>query len=287
MLAVLGQQATHSLGADSRQEVDLAGLCKDVAHHCVQVASVPEQVRTLVDQGLRIAKAERDVTCIVVPSDVQEKDAVESPPRKHRCSCTGIGYEQPRIVPERQDLERAAALPNAGEGVAMLVGAGALHATDEVVQTAELLGNSELITAAGHWQEWSDPRLIVLVLNNGDLNQVTWEQRVFSGDPKFAASQILPRFSYARYAEQLGLAGIEVTDPDDVGEAWDDALSADRPVVVDAHTDPEVTPLPPQITLAQARAWLSAVAQGDPHAPDLTRQTARELVAAWLPGNGE
>ncbi len=99
-----------------------------------------------------------------------------------------------------------------------------------------------LITISKYWKRWADPRLIVLVLNNRDLNQVTWELRAMSGDPKFESSQDVPDFPYAKYAELLGLKGIFVNDPDKVGSAWDEAFAADRPVVLEAYTDPDVPP---------------------------------------------
>src|ERR687885_384596 len=116
--------------------------------------------------------------------------------------------------------------------VIALVGDGAM----------QMNGLNELITVAKYWKRWSDPRLVVLVLNNRDLNQVTWEQRAMSGDPKFAGSQTLPDFPYARYAEDLGLLGIRVDRPDAIGAAWDRALTADRPVLIEAITDPNVPP---------------------------------------------
>jgi pyruvate dehydrogenase (quinone) len=498
VMAIVGQQATTALGSDYQQEIDLLSLFKDVAQHYVHVASVPAQVRTLVDQALRIAKAERTVTCIIIPHDVQEQDMVESPPRKHGTTFTGIGYSEPCVVPRQDDLQRAAAVLNAGERVAMLVGAGALHATDEVIAVAEklgagvakallgkavipddlpyctgpigllgskpsydmmmhcdtllmvgssfpyaeflpkegqargvqidiqprmlslrypmevplhgdakltlqallpllkrqedrswrrriendiaawwqvlearayqsahplnpqrlfwelstrlperciiaadsgsavnwfardikirrgmmaslsgglatmcpavpyaiaakfiypervaialvgdgamqMLGNNCLLTIARHWPEWDDPRLIICVLNNRDLNQVTWEQRVLAGDPKFETSQVLPAFSYTRYAEQLGLKGIDLDEPEHIGAAWEEALAADRPTVIDAKTDPNVPPLPPHISFEQARAYLSSIVKGDPDAMAMVKQTARQLVGAWLP----
>jgi pyruvate dehydrogenase (quinone) len=501
VVAIVGQQATTALGGDYQQEIDLLSLFKDVAHQYVHMASVPAQVRTLVDQALRIAKAERAVTCLIIPHDVQEQDMVASPPRKHGTVFTGIGYSEPRIVPHQEDLQRAADVLNAGERVAMLVGAGALHATDEVMAVAEtlgagvakallgkaviaddlpyctgpigllgskpsynmmmqcdtllmvgtsfpyseflpkegqargvqidiqprmlslrypmevplhgdtqltlqallpllrrqedrswrhtiendvaewwqvlearayqsaqpinpqrlfwelsdrlpercilaadsgsaanwfardikirrgmmaslsgglatmcpgvpyvlaakfvypervaialvgdgamqMLGNNCLLTVARHWPEWDDPRLIICVLNNRDLNMVTWEQRVLAGDPKFEASQVLPAFSYARYAEQLGLKGIDLDDPEQIGAAWGAALAADRPTVIDAKTDPNVPPIPPHISLAQARAYLSSIVKGDPDAMAMVKQTAKDLVGAWLPGSG-
>src|SRR5581483_6167317 len=127
----------------------------------------------------------------------------------------------------------------------------------------QMNGLNGLITVAKYWKEWSDPRLIVLVLNNRDLNQVTWEQRVLTGDPRFEASQSIPDFPYARYADDLGLLGIRVDTPDQIGPAWDRALAADRPVVFEAITDPNVPPLPPHISLEQARNFASSVFAGD------------------------
>jgi pyruvate dehydrogenase (quinone) len=501
VVAIVGQQATTALGGDYQQEVDLISLFKDVAHHYVHMASTPMQVRTLVDQALRIAKAERTVTCIILPNDLQEEEMLASPPRKHGSVVTGIGYSEPCIVPRDDDLRRAAEVLNEGEKVAMLVGAGALHATDEVLEVADrlgagvakallgkaviaddlpfctgpigllgsrpsydmmlqcdtllmvgtsfpyseflpkegqargvqidlkprilslrypmevplhgearltlqallpmlerktdrtwrhqieawvadwwqvlqarayieanpinpqrlmwelspklpdrcivtsdsgsvanwfardlklrrgmmaslsgglatmcpgvpyalaakfaypervvialvgdgamqMLGNNGLISIARHWPEWDDPRLIVCVLNNQDLNQVTWEQRVLAGDPKFEASQEVPAFSYARYAEQLELMGLAVTDPEHIHRAWDRALAADRPVVLDAQTDPNVPPLPPHISFRQARHYLLSILKGDPDTMGMAKQTTKEVVSSWL-GGGE
>ena len=140
VMAIVGQQATMAMGGDYQQEVDLLALFKDVAHHYVHMASTPAQVRTLVDRALRIAKAERTVTCIIIPHDIQEQDMVASPPRKHGSVFTGIGYSEPRILPRDEDLRQAAEVLNAGARVAMLVGAGSLHATEEVMAVAEKLG---------------------------------------------------------------------------------------------------------------------------------------------------
>ena len=499
VVAIVGQQKRMSLGSEYQQEVDLVSLYKDVANRYVHMATKPEQIRQLVDQAFRIAKADRDVTCIIIPADLQEEDAVPSPPRKHGSTLTGIGYSEPRVVPTDDDLQRAADVLNEGEKVAMLIGAGALSATKEVEQTAELLGagvakamlgkaamsddvpyctgaigllgtrpsyemmiecdtllmvgtnfpycefmpkegqaravqidlkarhlnlryplevplhgdakltlqqllpllkrkedrswqekivknmkdwwelmearamtdadpinpqrvfwelspklpddvimtsdsgsaanwymrdlkfrknmmgslsgglatmcpgmpyaiaakfayperpviatvgdgamqmlgNNALITLARHWKEWSDPRLIVLVLNNLDLNQVTWEQRVMAGDPKFEASQDVPPFNYAAYAEMLGLKGIEVKTPERIVPAWDEALAADRPVVYDVHTDPNVPPLPPHIKFEQARKYLSSILKGDADDYGMVKMSAKEMAQSWLPG---
>ncbi|MDQ3774674.1 MAG: thiamine pyrophosphate-requiring protein [Pseudomonadota bacterium] len=492
VVAIVGQQRRAALGGDYQQEVDLTALFKDVAHEYVHVVTTAAQMRHLVDRALRIAKAERTVTCIVVPNDVQELDAVGKPPREHGTIHSGIGYTPPSIVPAPADLKRAADVLNAGNKIAMLIGAGALHAGDEVVEVAELLGagvakallgkaalpddlpfvtgaigllgtrpswemmndcdtllmvgsnfpyseflppegqargvqididgrmlsirypmevslvgdsketlralipqlrrkqdrgfrehiednvaewwktleeramnsadpinpqrvfwelsprlpddciitsdsgsaanwyardlkmrsgmmaslsgglatmgpgvpyaiaakfaypertvialvgdgamqmngNSELITAVKYWKRWSNPKLIVCVLNNRDLNQVTWEQRVMQGDPKFEASQDVPDFPYARYAELIGFTGIRVETPEAIGPAWDQALASDRPVVLEAITDPNVPPLPPHITLEQAKAYVSALLKGDPDALGIIKQSFREV----------
>jgi len=151
----------------------------------------------------------------------------------------------------------------------------------------QMNGLAELITIRKYWERWSDPRLIVLVLHNNDLNQVTWEMRVLEGDPRFAASQDIPEFPYARFAEMLGLRGIRVNSPDAVGAAWDEALAADRPVVLEAITDPEVPPLPPHISFAQARGMLSALLRGDPASAEIVRQSFRGKLAEFFPQRGD
>jgi pyruvate dehydrogenase (quinone) len=499
VVAIVGQQARAGLGGNYQQEVDLTTLFKDVAHEFVQIAMDPAQIRHLTDRALRIALAERTVTAIIIPNDVQESEAVEQPPHAHGTVHSGPGYVAPRIVPTDEDLDRAAEVLNAGQKVAMLIGQGALHASGEVREVAELLGAgvakallgkaalpddlpfvtgsigllgtkpswtlmqecdtllmvgssfpyseflpeegqargvqidhdgkmlgirypmevnlvgdsaetlraliprlqqkqdrswreqierevaewwnlmdhrahlaadpinpqlvfhelskrlpenailssdsgssanwfardikvregmmaslsgtlatmgpgvpyaiaakfaypnrpvfalvgdgamqmngiNELITIAKYRERWSDQRLVILVLNNRDLNQVTWEQRAMSGDPKFEGSQNLPDFPYARYAEMLGLKGIRVDAPDQVGPAWDEALRADRPVVLEAVTDPEVPPLPPHITIEQAKALSSALLAGDPHSSRIVRQSFRQKMQEFLPG---
>ncbi|HVU49716.1 MAG TPA: thiamine pyrophosphate-requiring protein [Polyangia bacterium] len=501
VVAIVGQAARASMGGEYQQEVDLASLFKDVAHEYVQTAMAPVQIRQLVDRAVRIALAERTVTCIILPKDLQELDAVETPPHEHGAVLTGVGYERPRVVPREDALRRAAAVLNAGSRVAMLIGQGALGATEEVETVADLLGagvakallgkavlpddlpwvtgsigllgtkpswelmsecdtlfmigssfpyseflpeegqargvqidiaprrtslrypmevalvgdsvetlralvpylqrksdrswrkrveesvadwwkvlearamhdadpinpqrvfwelsrqlpddailssdsgsaanwyardvklrrgmmaslsgtlatmgpgvpyaiaakfahpervavamvgdgamqmngSAELVTIAKYWREWKDPRLVVLVLNNRDLNQVTWEQRAMAGDPKLEASQDIPDFPYARYAESLGLRGIRVERPEQIANAWGQAFTADRPVVVEAVTDPEVPPLPPHITVKQATALSEALLKGDPGWRGIVRQTYREMLATWKPHRG-
>lgn len=502
VVAIVGQQARTALGGHYQQEVDLLTLFKDVAHQYVHMATVPEQIPHLVDRAIRIARVERTVTCIILPNDLQELDAVAAPPRAHGTIHSGIGLSMPRVIPADADLARAADLLNGGERVAMLVGAGALRATDEVIEIADVLGAgvakallgkaavpdeypfvtgsigllgtkpswdlmnecdtllmvgsgfpyseflpapgtakgvqididgrmlslrypmdvnltgdsaetlrallpllrrktdrswreriernvvdwwevlearamhdavpinpqrvfwemssrlpdncilscdsgtaaswyardvrirrgmmaslsgtlatmgpavpyavaakfchpgrvaiamagdgamqmngiNELITVAKYWKEWSDPRLVVLVLNNRDLNMVTWEQRATAGDPKFAASQDLPDFRYADYARSLGLDGIRVERPDDIGAAWDRAFAADRPFVLEAVTDPDVPPLPPHITFEQAKAFTSAAIKENINALGYLKQTVKEVAATVLPHRKE
>ena len=149
----------------------------------------------------------------------------------------------------------------------------------------QMNGINELITIAKYWERWPDQRLVVLVLNNRDLNQVTWEQRAMSGDPKFEGSQDLPDFPYARYAELLGLKGIRVDRPD-AGRARRGTrrCASDRPVVFEAVTDPEVPPLPPHITIEQAKALSKALIGGDPNAGRIIRQSFKQKVQEFLPG---
>jgi len=147
----------------------------------------------------------------------------------------------------------------------------------------QMNGLNELITIAKYWQRWSDPRLVVLVLNNRDLNQVTWEQRALEGDPKYPATQAIPDFPYAQYAELLGLAGRRIEDPSEIAGAWDEAFAADRPLVLEAVTDPEVPPLPPHISLEQAKHFTQAALR-DPNRGAMIRQSVQQLVKDVLPG---
>jgi len=144
---------------------------------------------------------------------------------------------------------------------------------------------AELITVAKYWKGWSNPRWICMVLNNQDLNQVTWEQRVMEGDPKFEASQDIPSVPYHKFAELIGLKGIYVDDGEQMGAAWDAALAADRPVVIEVKADPNIAPLPPHITLAQAKAFASALMKGDPNEGGIIVQTAKQVLGAVLPGH--
>ena len=492
VVAIVGQQVRPALGGHYQQEVDLVSLFKDVASEYVQMCTTPEQMRHLVDRAFRIAKAQRCVTCIIVPNDVQEMEAKE-PAHAHGTIHSGVGYSKPRVVPVPSDLQSAAKVLNEGKKVAMLVGAGALEATDEVMAVAEklgagvakallgraavpddlpyvtgqigllgtrpswdmmqecdtffmigsgfpyseflpkegqargvqidiearmlslrypmevnlvgdaaetlkallplleekkdrswieeiggkiekwweeeeerahmeanpvnpellfwklsdrlpdnaivsadsgssanwfaralkfrkgmkaslsgtlatmcpgvpyttaakfcypdrvaigfvgdgamqMLGNNGLITISKYWREWEDPRLIIAVLNNGDLNQVTWELRALGGFPKVEETQNVPEFPYARYAEMLGLKGIRVERPEDLDAAWDSALDSDRPCVIDAVVDPNVPTLPPHISYDQGKNYLKALLKGDTDAVSIVKQSFKR---AW------
>jgi pyruvate dehydrogenase (quinone) len=147
----------------------------------------------------------------------------------------------------------------------------------------QMNGINGLVTIEKYWKEWKDPRLVILVVYNHDLNQVTWEQRVLSGDPKFEGSQSLPDFPFARYAELLGLKGVTIAAKEDIVPALEAAMAADRPVVVEAHTDPDVPPLPPHITFEQAKRYASALFKGDPDEWDIIRRSAQEMIDSYLP----
>jgi pyruvate dehydrogenase (quinone) len=142
----------------------------------------------------------------------------------------------------------------------------------------QMLGMNELLTVKRHWQEWADPRFIVMVLHNNDLTQVSFEMRE-AGDPKYEASQTLPDMDYAGYAELLGFRGIRVDDPTQVGAAWDAALAADRPVLLDIWTDPNVPPLPAHITIDQATGFVQALLKRDPSEGPLVKEAVRAVGA--------
>jgi pyruvate dehydrogenase (quinone) len=146
----------------------------------------------------------------------------------------------------------------------------------------QMLGNSALIDIAHYAKRWSDQRVVIAVLNNHDLNQVTWEQRVMNGDPKLEVSQTLPDFDYAGYARLLGLHGERVEDPAQIGAAWDRAMAAGKPALIEFVTDPEVPPLPPHISFEQMKAITHAIREGDHAAPRFMKQSIRAKLAELL-----
>ena len=151
----------------------------------------------------------------------------------------------------------------------------------------QMNGINELITIKKYWQEWADPRLVVAVLHNDDLNQVTWEMRAMQGAPQFLPSQQLPDFPYAGYAASLGLLGIRVDKPGDVASAWEEALRADRPAVVEFVTDPAVPPIPPHATLEQIENAAEAMLRGDSDRWDVVKEGVKTKVQEFLPGTKE
>jgi pyruvate dehydrogenase (quinone) len=147
----------------------------------------------------------------------------------------------------------------------------------------QMLGNNGVITIAKYWRTWKTPNLMILVLNNRDLNQVTWEQRVMEGDSKFEGSQDVPDFPYAEYARMLGLEGIKVDKEENICDAIDRAMKADRPVILEAYTDPNVPPLPPHISIKQARLFTESLLKGDPDRWDMIKQTYKDAIETFLP----
>ncbi len=148
----------------------------------------------------------------------------------------------------------------------------------------QMNGLAELITVKHYWQQWSDPRLIIAVLHNNDLNQVTWEMRAMEGAPKFTESQALPDVSYEGFARSLGLGGIAVDKPEQVGPAWDRALAADRPTVLDFRTDPDVPPIPPHATFEQAKDLAKALLHGDPDSLGIVKEGLMAKAREIIPG---
>jgi pyruvate dehydrogenase (quinone) len=143
----------------------------------------------------------------------------------------------------------------------------------------QMLGINALITTAKYWKQWDDPRFIVAVLNNGDLNMVSWELRALGGSPKIPETQDVPSFDYAGYAELLGLTGLRIEGPDDVVPVLERALAARTPAVIDVHADPNVIALPPHTTIEQTKKFFEALAKGDADRMAILRQIFRQLSA--------
>jgi pyruvate dehydrogenase (quinone) len=149
----------------------------------------------------------------------------------------------------------------------------------------QMNGLAELITVAHYWQQWADPRVIIAILHNNDLNQVTWEMRAMEGAPKFAESQTLPDVDYAAFARSLGLVGLNIDTPDAIGPAWEQALAAMSPTVLDIRCDPDVPPIPPHATFAQAKATASAILHGDENAWGFVKEGIQTKAQQYLPGH--
>jgi pyruvate dehydrogenase (quinone) len=180
-------------------------------------------------------------------------------------------------------------LATMGPGVPYAIAAKFCHPNRPAVALVgdgamQMNGMAELITAQKYYKEWADPRLVVLVLNNRDLNQVTWEQRALQGDPMNPSTQRIPDVRYGDFAELIGLGGVRIEQPEDIGDAWRQAFAADRPFVIDAVCDPDVPPLPPHIRSDQARALMKALRKGDPEARGVITQSFKEKILEFLPG---
>ncbi len=180
-------------------------------------------------------------------------------------------------------------LATMGPGVPYVIGAKFAHPDRPAIALVgdgamQMNGMAELLTVDRYWKEWSDPRLIVAVLHNNDLNQVTWEMRAMEGAPKFVESQSLPDYSYAAFASSVGLHSIEVTEPSQIAEAWRQALAADRPTVLDVHTDPNVPPIPPHATFDQVKSAGLAMLHGDEDARSVITTGMKQKVQEFLPG---
>jgi len=175
-----------------------------------------------------------------------------------------------------------------GPGVPYGIGAKFAHPDRPVIVFSgdgamQMNGMAELITIKHYWQEWADPRLIITVLHNNDLNQVTWELRAMEGSPKFTESQTLPSVDFAAFAASLGLQAITVTDPGQLASAWDRALSADRPTLLDVHTDPNVPPVPPHATYEQMKSAAEAMLKGDENAWGVIKEGVKTKAQEFLP----
>ncbi|MER7483611.1 thiamine pyrophosphate-requiring protein [Streptomyces sp. NPDC126510] len=181
-------------------------------------------------------------------------------------------------------------LATMGPGVPYVIGAKFAHGDRPAIALVgdgamQMNGLAELITIAKYWKQWEDPRLVVAVLNNQDLNQVTWEMRAMSGAPQFLPSQSLPDVAYADFARSVGLNGTRVEKPQDVRSAWEAALASDRPFVLDFRTDPAVPPIPPHASLDQIEAAAASVLKGDSDRTAMVRQGFKAKVQEMLPGS--
>ena len=195
-------------------------------------------------------------------------------------------YARDYRVKSGQLASLSGGLASMGAAVPYAIGAKFAHPDRPVIALVgdgamQMNNMAELITVAKYANCWSDKRFIVCVFNNEDLNEVTWEQRVMNGNPRFDASQDIPDVRYSKFAELIGLEGIFIDNPDDLAAAWTKALAADRPVVLEVKTDPEIAPLPPHISFKEARNFMSSMAR-DEDAGHVILDTARQVINAVL-----
>jgi pyruvate dehydrogenase (quinone) len=201
-------------------------------------------------------------------------------------------YARDLKIREGQLCSLSGGLASMGAAVPYAIAAKFAHPDRPVIALVgdgamQMNNMAELITVSKYWQRWSDPRWIVCVFNNQDLNQVTWEQRVMEGDPRYDATQQLPDVPYHRFGELIGLKGIFCDRPENVAAAWEEALASDRPVVLEFKTDPEVPPLPSHISFKDAKNLMTTLAKGDPDESGVIVGAARQVLAKILPGEKE
>jgi pyruvate dehydrogenase (quinone) len=195
-------------------------------------------------------------------------------------------YARDYRVKRGQKSSLSGGLASMGAAVPYAIGAKFAHPDRPVIALVgdgamQMNNMAELITIAKYAERWPDKRLVTCVFNNEDLNEVTWEQRVMNGNPRYDASQDIPDVRYSKFAELIGLKGIYVDDPIDLARAWDEALSADSPVVLEVKTDPEIAPLPPHISFKEARHFMISMAKDD-DAAHVIKDTARQVINAVL-----
>jgi pyruvate dehydrogenase (quinone) len=196
---------------------------------------------------------------------------------------TAIWYARDLVFREGMMGSVSGGLATMGCAVPYALAAKLAHPTRPVVAVLgdgamQMIGMNGLITVGRYWREWKDKRFVVMVLNNADLNMVTWEQRV-EGEPKFPGSQDLPFFPYAEYAKLLGFRAVRCDDPKKVRAAWEEAFASDRPVVVEMVTDPNVPPLPPHVSSRQLKNYFSALLKRDPQSVEIVKGAAKEWWA--------
>jgi pyruvate dehydrogenase (quinone) len=191
-------------------------------------------------------------------------------------------YARDYRVKRGQLASLSGGLASMGAAVPYAIGAKFAHPDRPVIALVgdgamQMNNMAELITVAKYMDRWDDKRLVTCVFNNQDLNEVTWEQRVMNGNPRFDASQDIPDVRYSQFAELIGLKGIYVDDPKDLAAAWDEALSVDRPVVLEVKTDPEIAPLPPHISFKEAKQFMFSMTK-DEDAGHVIADTARQVI---------
>jgi pyruvate dehydrogenase (quinone) len=254
--------------------------------------TIEKSVARWWDTMQRQAMTDSDIDGLVNPQRVVWELSEQLPPNAIVAADSGSSANwYARHLRFRADVRGSLSgtLATMGPGVPYVIGAKFAHPERPAIALVgdgamQMNGMAELITASRYAPEWSDPRLVVAVLHNNDLNQVTWEMRAMEGAPKFVESQTLPDYSYAAYATTVGFHSIEVTQPDQIADAWRQALSADRPSLIDFHTDPNVPPIPPHATFEQMKDAGRAMLAGDEDALEVIKTGVRQKVQEFIPG---